>query len=57
MAQNGNFSGFMEQFRMHFYTFQTKISMLRKETRFEEMKWRGNLWRVMNQLLEIYPPQ
>jgi hypothetical protein len=28
---HGNLSGFLDQFRTHFYTFQTKISTLRKE--------------------------
>jgi hypothetical protein len=54
--QHANYSGFLEQFRLHFYTFQTKIANLPRERRFEELKWRGNQMRLMNQLLEIYSP-
>jgi hypothetical protein len=30
--------------------------MLRKEQRFEEYKWRANQMRLMQMLLDIYPP-
>lgn len=55
--QHGSLAGFLEQFRAHFYTFQTRIPLLRKEQRFEELRWRGNQLRLMQQMLEIYQPQ
>jgi hypothetical protein len=58
MLQHGNYAGLLEQFRAHFYSFQSapRLSTLKKEQRYEELKWRGNQMRIMNQLLEIYPP-
>ena len=54
---NGNLADFLDQFRVHFYTFQTRIAILRKEQRADEFKWRANQMRLMFVLLETYPAQ
>jgi hypothetical protein len=45
----------MNTFRAHFFSFQTKISILRKEQRYEELKWRANWFRIIAQFIEMYP--
>ena len=45
---NDNYQGFIEQFRQHFFSFQTKMSLLRREQRYEELKWRANQMRIMS---------
>jgi len=55
LISSGNYQGFLEMFRSHFYTYQTKISLLRKEQRFEEIKWRANWNRIVSQFIEMHP--
>jgi hypothetical protein len=55
LISNGQYNAFMETFRSHFYSFQTKVSILRKEQRFEELKWRANWMRIVASFLEMYP--
>ena len=52
---NDNYQGFIEQFRAHFFTFQSRTSLLRREQRHEELKWRANQFRIMTQFLEMFP--
>lgn len=45
---SGNHQAFLEMYRAHLYTYQTKINLLRKEQRFEEIKWRANWMRIVS---------
>ena len=55
LISTGSFTAFIEMFRQHFYTYQTKLNLLRKEQRFEELKWRANWMRIISQFLELHP--
>ncbi|CDW91723.1 UNKNOWN [Stylonychia lemnae] len=55
LISNGSHAGFIEMYRQHLYTYQTKINLLRKEQRFEELKWRANWMRIVAQFLEMHP--
>lgn len=53
---NGNYLGFVEQFRQHFHSFMTRVGLLRKEQKYEELKWRANWMRIGSVLIEMHPP-
>jgi hypothetical protein len=43
-------------YRAHFFTYhQSKRSMLRRENRMDEYKWRANWMRILATFLEMYP--
>jgi hypothetical protein len=44
----------VKAFREHFFTYQCKFENLKPQQRWEELKWRANMFHIAAQMLDAY---